>query len=803
MKAKPGVELKEGQYYINGEPFFMYSGELHYFRIPASAWEDRLKKAKQLGLNTVSSYIPWIWHEPREGQFDFTGQTHPERNLEKFLKLVGKYGLKFLARPGPINHGEIKNGGLPQWLLEKPGGICVRRADGRPCDCIWLPSFYKPLYQEAVRSWYGAVMPILVKYQASQGGPVIQTQLDNEIHMQNWLGKVADYNPEATARYQVFLKAGYGDLEKLNRVYKTAYTDFSQVQQPAGDPEKEAWPRLWDWARYYRDHYAGYFEFLARLAREKHGLETALSANIAQYVDFNMYGRGWESMANTNVFREFASQVPQVIFGGAFQMRHLDFENFHDIIYSIKAMRNISSSAVPVNCAELQVGVINDRPRIYPSDVELNLKTAVAHGLNGVNGYMTFGGKSPDEIEMRGNYHEWQAPVDASGNWREHAEPLRRFGKFVKTFGKILSRTQTSPDLTLGFDSHYYFTEFLEGGFYDRVQKERNLQFFDGSARILELLGFNTDLMDLERASLEEIQTRPVIWLFTLDFMSRPVMEKIAAYVQNGGRIILNPRFPVKDERMNADPYLLEQLGIQVEAVRPMSERNLFKYQKMQYMVESDMTLFKEEGVEVLLRNQDGRACGIRRSVGRGEVLAIGFGLYHQYDYMVELLKDLTSRFGLFPVIKKDNWEVHAALLSHEGTGWLYMANFHDAPRTLKVEFAWPLAHKKKVFPPQGRLRLPNRSAYFFPVYLPLTETMAIADTTCEVVDFNFRKKSQTLELVIRGLPGQSTQMIIATSNRIRKIRLDDKSLNFKKAKDKIRLVFTASGELQKITVQL
>ncbi|MBA7533335.1 hypothetical protein ES705_25573 [subsurface metagenome] len=80
--------MDEGRFVLGDKPFFLYSGEVHYFRIPRKEWRDRLRKAKATGLNTISSYIPWSWHELKEGSFDFIGKTHPERNLLDFIKLL-------------------------------------------------------------------------------------------------------------------------------------------------------------------------------------------------------------------------------------------------------------------------------------------------------------------------------------------------------------------------------------------------------------------------------------------------------------------------------------------------------------------------------------------------------------------------------------------------------------------------------------------------------------------------------------------------------------------------------------------
>ncbi len=118
MLNKHKIYLKDKQLFIDNKPFIMFSGEIHYFRIPRSKWKMMVDKAKAAGLNTVSTYIPWRWHEYKEGKFDFAGKTLKERNLIAFLDLVKKAGLYLSLRPGPMCHGEIIDDGLPAWLMD-------------------------------------------------------------------------------------------------------------------------------------------------------------------------------------------------------------------------------------------------------------------------------------------------------------------------------------------------------------------------------------------------------------------------------------------------------------------------------------------------------------------------------------------------------------------------------------------------------------------------------------------------------------------------------------------------------------
>ena len=69
------IEIKNKQIIIDGKPVLITCGEIHYYRLDKSDWQDRLDKLKETGCNAVATYVPWLWHEPVEGQFDFTGKT--------------------------------------------------------------------------------------------------------------------------------------------------------------------------------------------------------------------------------------------------------------------------------------------------------------------------------------------------------------------------------------------------------------------------------------------------------------------------------------------------------------------------------------------------------------------------------------------------------------------------------------------------------------------------------------------------------------------------------------------------------
>jgi len=105
------TERTETYLLVDGKPFYLRGGEIHYFRLRKEYWRHRIETLKETHMNTVSSYMPWFWHEPEEGKVDLEGKTVPERDLRGFLEICADAGVKVIARPGPFVNSELREGG--------------------------------------------------------------------------------------------------------------------------------------------------------------------------------------------------------------------------------------------------------------------------------------------------------------------------------------------------------------------------------------------------------------------------------------------------------------------------------------------------------------------------------------------------------------------------------------------------------------------------------------------------------------------------------------------------------------------
>ncbi len=153
--------LGESEFLLDGKPFRIMAGEIHYQRIPREYWADRLMKVKAAGLNTVGTYVFWNALEPEPGQWDFSGGN----DLAAFIRTAQRIGLWVIVRPGPYACAEWDFGGLPAWLLRTPD-IKVRCSD--------------PRYLDACESYVLKLGEVLRDLQVHRGGPVLMVQVENE-----------------------------------------------------------------------------------------------------------------------------------------------------------------------------------------------------------------------------------------------------------------------------------------------------------------------------------------------------------------------------------------------------------------------------------------------------------------------------------------------------------------------------------------------------------------------------------------------------------------------------------------------
>jgi hypothetical protein len=209
---------------LDGKPWTPVMGEFHYARYPEREWREELLKMKAGGIDIVSTYVFWIHHEEIEGQFDWSGC----RNLRHFIQTCQEVGLKAFVRCGPWDHGEVRNGGFPDWLLKKG----------------WKTRCNDTNYLDKTRIFFGEIAKQLDGLFWKNGGPVIGIQFENEYsgpveHLMTLkrLGREAGLDAPIYTRTgwnQPLGRMSFGEVVPLYGVYAEGFWDRVLTPMPAG-----------------------------------------------------------------------------------------------------------------------------------------------------------------------------------------------------------------------------------------------------------------------------------------------------------------------------------------------------------------------------------------------------------------------------------------------------------------------------------------------------------------------------------------------------------------------------------------
>lgn len=193
-KAKHTFKIEGGNFVYDGKAIQIHSGEMHYTRVPAPYWNHRFKMMKAMGLNAVTTYVFWNYHETAPGVWDWETGNH---NLRAFIKAAADEGLMVILRPGPYVCAEWEFGGYPWWLVKTEG--MVVRTMNQP-------------FLDACNKYINQLAAQVKDLQITQGGPVIMVQAENEFG--SYVSQRKDIPFEVHKQYssairEMLIKAGF------------------------------------------------------------------------------------------------------------------------------------------------------------------------------------------------------------------------------------------------------------------------------------------------------------------------------------------------------------------------------------------------------------------------------------------------------------------------------------------------------------------------------------------------------------------------------------------------------------------
>lgn len=390
-KGPNGGMIEANSLYLeqNGHPFIPVIGEFHFSRYPRAEWEEQLRKMKAGGINTVATYVFWNMHERSPDQFDWAGDL----DLRYFTELTQKVGLQMVLRVGPFDHGEIRNGGLPDWLYGQP--YEVRSNDEG--------------YLARVEILYSAISQQIKGLLYKDGGPIIAIQLENEFQ-------------HSAAPWEIRYA---GSPKEFTVATRDVAVTHNGVSESAVNNQN---------SKYGSDHMVN----LKRIAK-KYGLDTPLYTATG-WGNAAIVSKGSLPVSGAYPYPFWTPKPsPSTLYLFKDIRRNPDYSpvSFDPELY-------------PSLQAELGAGMsltYSRRAYVPEASVEPLIVRVLGSGSNGVGYYMYQGGATPcidkfyneDASGLPKINYDYQAPLGQYGRAKDHYFSLRLLHLFLASYGEKLA----------------------------------------------------------------------------------------------------------------------------------------------------------------------------------------------------------------------------------------------------------------------------------------------------------------------------------------------------------------------------
>lgn len=739
------IELRQRHIRIDGQPRLVLAGEVHYFRLPPEQWQDRLRKLKENGLDTVATYIPWVWHELEDGTVDLTGATHPQRDVVSFLDLCHQHGLKVIARPGPFVMAELKNEGMPYRLYKAPF-VQPTTWDGKPVTTR-TRDYLAPDFLAAARGWYDQIMPVLAMRLYSRGGAIIAVQLDNEIGMLSWVSNDPELTDVVCEDMRHWARKHFGVQDASARIGADS-SDRDAWAARLRSPGNDSLALHHALGLYMRDRFRRYVRTLRGYA-EDHGV-----SGVPFLVNVHGTGGGRGRTFPVGISQLFESyrEQPQMTAGTDLYLGNLTVANVGDLVAVNSFMHSTLGEDQPLMSLEFEAGNGNygdDLGNLYDEEA-VALKTAIciAQGNRALSYYLQAGGENPplpgtgdgiDRLAFTGQQHGFAAPVGPDGKVDYTYASLSRVVNQVRAVEDLLADAQTEHDgVALGFVPDHYMSEYHYPGSPRRQEQVSDFERYRGFgprdilARAMVLGGYSFPAVNLQ----DGVPCAPAVAVATGRTLGRRVQQILADYVWQGGKLLLVGLLPDQDDDGSDCTILADALGLKSagrveDAVGPNGQYwpSVAAHGWLAPHVEVRLSTaqllasaYGEPLVPLLSEIGTGLPCAVEASFGEGKAIVLGC----DYPAHLDVYQKIFTALGI-----NRQWELDSSgpgviamsTLSGDGQRLLHLVNVAPTERTFTVRY------KGKLLLNGRRLSLPARGNVLLPISVKLDGAEIVAST--------------------------------------------------------------------------
>jgi len=387
-----GDKISVNNYFLsfNDKPFIPITGEFHFSRYANQYWDESIKKIKAGGINTIATYVFWNIHEEKENVFNWKA----DNDLRRFVELCAKNNLYVIVRVGPFCHGEIRNGGLPDWIMGK--ALEIRSND--PEYLFYVERLFKNIGEQLKGLYF------------KDGGPIIGIQLENEYQ-------------HSAAPWGLTYPGQPLDFTAAER-------DLTVTQEGVG------------WTYYYNPY--------SELGNNHMSILKALAVRAG--MDVPIYtATGWGNAAiipneciPVTAAYAYPFWTPKRDLSPFFLYK--DMHKYPD--YSPVRYKAEDYPAFPAELGSGISSVYTRRSIAVHKSFDAMINRCLGSGANGIGYYMYHGGSTPRGID---NYfsdeaygltkiaYDYQSPIGEYGQVREGFHRLKLMHFFVRDFGELLA----------------------------------------------------------------------------------------------------------------------------------------------------------------------------------------------------------------------------------------------------------------------------------------------------------------------------------------------------------------------------
>ncbi len=744
------IEVSNREFIIDGKGTVLFGGEIHYFRLPAEQWEDRIIKAGQAGCNLISSYVPWMIHEDVEGDIDFEGRRRKENDLAYFLEIISKHGMYCLLRPGPYVMSELVHEGIPAWMYTEHKDSLAIGKDGKvhPTQSVYL---LDPVFLDLTEKWYKAFSDTIKPYLINAGGPVIMLQLDNEIGMMHWCSGTADYTPANIERFREYLTDNGSDLPF--NITGMSPEDFYRFTV---SPPKEAALFVRDrLSRFMREYFREYFEVLQEKMYRLSG-EIPVVLNIHGFDGTDVIKRGKRYPIGVSQLTS-AAKVRNTVTAGDYYIGNICYDTCQDIMLANSFTYAVQSPDQPLFSAEFQGGFQFDTPRLQPASYDLTTRLCIADGMNGVNFYMFAGGTNLPGTGYLGHRHNWQAPVNTDGTLGSQYSVISHLGKVLKACGSTLSALKKESSVTLGLIPDHYMTEYRDehtSAFCDDLILYREEFLYEGMGKAMSVLNLTYEGYDLTMDAPVSVKEHPDMVVMCAPYMDAPVQERLVRYIRDGGRLLVYPTLPDKDMLGQPCTILADELGAKCRIV-DFGFADIDGVEEVVVWSATDLGDV-ENG---FAKSNAGFTCAFTKQSGKGTAVVFGIAMQHNFYYYDQIVLDLFRKIGVQPLFTSDSVGDKLLIQSRadeKGGRYVFINNIDEYDKTTRFY------HKGNVIFGGRELTIRSRKGLMLPMGIEFADDVYIEYSTAEIT--GFEHTSDGFEITL-ALSQPQDELVLRTSH--------------------------------------